>query len=278
MAAEAWDSTKRASARQMLNALQDGFPDALRIGYSDTSPGDRLSTTFSPQPSLPCDAVAPVWHTVVVMLIMLAISGLSAYSGGLPASGHGRNRIAGYFSAIVMEWLVVGFIWFGLRLRKQKLRILLGANWGGGRQVLLDLGIAALFLIASNLVLGLIGRLLKAEPNAAIRNLLPHTKGEIAVYFLLTVTAGICEEIIFRGYLQRQFLAFFKSPAIAAVGQGIIFGAAHGYQGPKLMLVIVVFGVMFGMLALWRHSLRPGMIAHFIQDFSGGIMSGYFMK
>jgi uncharacterized protein len=237
-----------------------------------------MSSVAIPEPSPPSGAIAPVWHTVVVMLIMLAVSGLSAYSRGLAQVGHSQSHIGRYATAIVMEWVVVGFIWFGLRLRKQHLRILLGENWGGARQILRDLGIAVLFLIVSNLVLSLIGHLLKAAPNDAIRNLLPHTSSEIAVYFLLTMTAGICEEIIFRGYFQRQFSAWFKSAPAAVVLQGIIFGASHGYQGTKLMLVIVVFGTMFGMLAQWRHSLRPGMIAHFLQDFSGGVMAGRFMK
>lgn len=237
-----------------------------------------MSAPANPQPSTSTDAVAPVWHTVVVVLIMLAVSGWSAYSGGLPTVGHARIQIASYVSAIVMEWLVFGFIWFGLRLRNQRIRILLGENWGSDRQILRDLGIAVLFLIVANLILTVLGHLLKAEPNAAIRNLLPHGTAPIAVYFLLTVTAGICEEIIFRGYLQRQFSAWFKSARVALVLQGIIFGASHGYQGPKLMLIIVVYGTMFGMLAQWRHSLRPGMISHFLQDFIGGVVGGRFMK
>ena len=158
------------------------------------------------------------------------------------------------------------------------MRVLMGENWGGARQILRDLGIAVLFLIISNLVLSLISHLLKAAPNAAIIGLLPHTPAEIAVFSLLTVTAGICEEIIFRGYLQRQFSVFFRSPAAGVAVQGIMFGASHGYQGPKFMLIIVVYGVLFGLLARSRRSLRPGMIAHFLQDLTIGIAAGRFMK
>jgi hypothetical protein len=209
---------------------------------------------------------------------MLALSAVSYYSRGLPSVGRARNQILSYISVIIMEWLVLGFIWFGLRLRNQRLRVLLGENWGGAQKILRDLGLAVLFLIVANVILTALGHLLKAAPNQAIRSLLPHGRAQIAVYFLLTVTAGFCEEVIFRGYFQRQFSAWFKSAAVAITLQGIIFGASHGYQGPKLMLVIVVYGVMFGMLAEWRHSLRPGMIAHFLQDFLGGVVGGRYMK
>jgi membrane protease YdiL (CAAX protease family) len=250
-------------------------PNVERISYS-VSIQDPMSTAITPQPEN--HAVAPAWHTVLVVLIMLGLSVLSAYSQALPSVGNTKNRISRYITSIAMEWLMLGFIWIGLRLRKQRLRVLLGGNWGGLRQISRDFGIAVLFLIVSYFVLGLLSHLLKAAPNAAIRGLLPHTPGEIAVFALLTVSAGICEEMIFRGYLQRQFSTFFRSTAAGVVLQGIVFGAAHGYQGPKLMLVIVVFGVMFGMLAQSRRSLRPGMFAHFLQDLVTGIAAGRFMR
>jgi len=235
-----------------------------------------MATAMIPQPEN--HAVAPAWHTVLVVLIMLGLSWLSAYSQGLPSVGNTHNRISRYITSTVMEWLILGFIWLGLRLRKQRMRVLLGESWGGIRQIPRDFGIGVLFLIISYFVLGLVSHLLKAAPNAAIRNLLPRTPAEIAVYALLTVTAGICEEMIFRGYLQRQFSFFFHSATAGVVLQGIMFGAAHGYQGPKFMLIIVVFGMMFGMLAQSRRSLRPGMFAHFLQDLITGIAAGRFMK
>ncbi len=209
---------------------------------------------------------------------MLAISGLSYYSRGLAPGGRQRNQISSYIVAIMMEWLVFGFIWFGLRLRKHRMRILLGEHWGGARQIPRDIGIGILFLIVSNLALSLIGHLLKASPNAAIRSILPHTPAQIAVYFLLTVTAGICEEVIFRGYMQRQFSFFFKNAAAGIILQGVVFGASHGYQGPKYMLIIVVYGILFGALAQQRRSLRPGMIAHFLQDLTTGVVAGRFLR
>jgi uncharacterized protein len=236
------------------------------------------STLLEPRPKPGPITVAPVWHTITVVLFMLILSALSYYSQGLTPVRNPRNHIANYLAAIIMEWLVLAFIWFGLRLRKQRLQVLLGESWGGPRRVWRDLLVAIGFLIVANIVLSLIAHWLKAAPNAAVRNLLPHRRDELAVYFLLTVTAGICEEIIFRGYLQRQFSAWFNSPAVAVLLQGIVFGASHGYQGPKFMFIIVVYGVMFGILAHERRSLRPGMFAHFLQDFGTGLIAGRYLK
>jgi len=95
---------------------------------------------------------------------------------------------------------------------------------------------------------------------------------------LLALTAGFCEEIVFRGYLQRQFSTFTGAPYAGVVVQGFIFGAAHGYQGVKYMLLIAVYGCMFGVLALLRRSLRPGIIAHFLQDGIVGLAARHSAK
>jgi uncharacterized protein len=216
-------------------------------------------------------AVAPAWHTVVVLVLFLGLSLIGA-RGGLPGiKTHGR--VPGYLVVIVFEWATVAFIWYGISRRGMRIADLVGGTWARPTYVLRDLAIGIGFLVVCGfgLVSGL-SYLLKAAPNQAIRNLFPHGPTEIAVYLALTLSAGFCEEVIFRGYLQRQFTVLSRSSAGGIVLQGIAFGAGHGYQGWKFMLVIAVFGVTFGLLAVWRRSLRPGMLAHFLQDAIGGLV------
>jgi membrane protease YdiL (CAAX protease family) len=97
---------------------------------------------------------------------------------------------------------------------------------------------------------------------------------EIALWIFLSLSAGICEEFTIRGYLQKQLSGWLKNVTAAVVIQGIIFGAAHAYQGLKLMLTIAVLGSLMGWLAQWQKSTRPGMISHFLQDAIGGIVLG----
>ena len=225
-----------------------------------------------------CRPVAPAWHTFVLLLALLAISGRGAYSHRAPGLGQTRGHAIGYVIVIASEWLLVAFVWFGVRGYRVRLLDLVGGSWSGWKPIRRDLGIAGGFLLGSNIVLALLGRLLRATPNQAIRNLLPHGGFEVALYLLLALTAGICEEIIFRGYLQRQFAALARSAAAGLVIQGIVFGIAHGYQGPKYMFIIAVYACLFGLLAQWRHSLRPAMIAHFLQDGIFGIVARHFLK
>ncbi len=69
-----------------------------------------------------------------------------------------------------------------------------------------------------------------------------------------------------RGYLQRQFLALTGNAALAVLGKAVLFGVGDRYKGIKMVIVIMVLGILYGILAHWRKSLRPGMIAHAWQD------------
>jgi membrane protease YdiL (CAAX protease family) len=189
-----------------------------------------------------------------------------------------NGRIISYLVVMVIEWLLVAFIWYAVLRRGISVASLVGGQWARPKHVFRDLGIALGFLLVSTAVLNGIGHLLKTTTPDSIRKALPQSPTEIALWVLVALTAGFCEELIFRGYLQRQFSALTRSITGGIVLQGIVFGAAHGYQGWKLMLTIAVFGTMFGMLAQWRRSLRPGMLAHFLQDGVGGILGRHLMR
>lgn len=222
-------------------------------------------------------AVAPAWHTAIVLFVLLGFSLMGARAGNLPGVG-AHGRAAGYVLVMVMEWVVVAFIRYGVSRRGIRMTDLIGGSWARPVAVLRDLGIAIGFLIVSSIVLNGLGYLLKVAPNQAIRNMLPQSATDVILFLMLALTAGFCEEVIFRGYLQRQFSALTQAAAGGIVLQGIAFGAGHGYQGWKYMLLIAVFGTMFGLLAHWRHSLRPGMITHFVQDGVGGLVARHFLR
>lgn len=215
------------------------------------------------------ESIAPAWHTAGVLLLLAA---LIASSMRLHGADHAYHRIAGYFVVLSAEWLITAFIWFGCRMQGVSMRSLVGDMALSWRAVLRDLGLAIAFLIAANIVLAIVGSLMHAAPGSSVQKLLPHGGMEVAVYLLMALTAGICEELIYRGYLQRQFTAWTSSVAAGIVLQSAVFGVCHAYQGFGMVLTISIYGCFFGILAHWRGSLRPGMIAHCLQDGVGGLL------
>ena len=229
-----------------------------------------MSTATTPLTALrePPDLVASPWHTVLVMLA----GALYAYRGTFIAAqsraGLGPARTSMYLQTMLFEIFLVALTALGVWLHGESLRTIFGRRWQSASEVLADLGIGvalwfgALFTVS---ILGsLFGHHVAADP--AITFLLPRSGLEIALWIPLSLLAGFCEEAIFRGYLQRQFAGIFRNVPAGIVTAAAAFGAVHLYQGWRRALLIAISAVLFGLVAYWRRSVRPGMFAHGLQD------------
>jgi uncharacterized protein len=223
-------------------------------------------------------SVAPAGHTAVVLFLMLGLS----YVGGhidLPGMVGTHGRAPSYLVVILTEWATVAFICWGLSRRGIRMSDLVGGSWARPVHLLRDLGLGIAFiLIFGGAVLQGLAYLLKVIPAQTMRAMMPQTQSEMILWVLMSLTAGFCEEVIFRGYLQRQFSALTHSLVGGILLQAIVFGLSHGYQGWKLMSIIAVYGACFGVLAHWRRSLRPGMLGHALQDSAGGLLAHFLMR
>ena len=238
----------------------------------------QTDSHLSPSPSQTAfqrPVLAPVWHTAVLVIVLL-LGSLSGSHGKHPLA-HG-SKLPQYLWGMTWEWLLTGFVWLGIR-KRVKLRDVIGGRWESLEDFFLDILIAAMFWIAAALVLAESAQALhlnQGDKLDAMRRqlgfLIPGTRLELAVWFLLSATAGFCEEFIFRGYLQLQLAALTHSMLAGALLSAVVFGASHGYEGGPRMLLIGIFGLMFGLLAWWRRSLRPGMIAHAWHDALSGAL------
>jgi len=235
-----------------------------------------MALITSSSESTSVQAVAPWWHTVLVVALIGASSVQSAMNHGLPGFAlPGLDiRLSRYLCVIVMEWILVLFIWLALKGRGISMRSLIGGRWATAGSFFKDLGLGVAFTLVGIVVIGAISHLIGGNTDKTIEAMLPKTLMELAVFLTLSMTGGFCEEFIFRGYLMRQFGAWSGSWVVAVIAQGAAFGLAHGYY-LKAMIAVATYGWLLGLLAHWRKSLRPGMIAHTLQDTMGGVL-GYF--
>jgi membrane protease YdiL (CAAX protease family) len=217
------------------------------------------------------EPTAPWWHTAFVLLVLGAGSVTSAYEHGFP-NLHlpGMSlRLSGYATVLLEEWLLVLSIWLWLKSRGSWITVLTGGRWHDLRAFWKDVGWGLGFLLVGIPLTSALSLLTRTKLDAAL--FLPHSATELLVWLLLAATAGFAEELIFRGYLQRQFAGWTNSPAAGIALQGLVFGLAHGYQG-MTMIVIVIYGCLFGTFVAWRKSLLPAMLAHGLQDAAGGLL------
>ncbi len=222
--------------------------------------------------------LAPWWHSVLLISLLLLAS-VGGMRGQHPLAS-GGSRLPEYIATMIWEWMLVGLVWLGIR-KRIRMRELIGGRWANWEDFFLDVVYAAAFWGCALLVLGGAAKLMHLDQGGkmeAMRKslgfLAPGSRLELAVWFCTSTTAGFCEEIIFRGYLQRQFAAMLgDSMLVGVLLSALVFGASHGYEGAARMALIALYGFMFGLLAWWRKSLRPGMIAHAWHDaLSGAVL------
>src|SRR5205085_1891491 len=84
--------------------------------------------------------IAPWWHTAVLVIMLLAVSMGQAHALGRVIERH--SRISLYVSTMAFEWVMVAFIWMGVRRRGIRLRELVGGKWKAPEDALLDVAIA----------------------------------------------------------------------------------------------------------------------------------------
>lgn len=242
---------------------------------------DAVPTAPAAPPAHTADRrlIAPLWHTGVLLAVLLVLTAYGVYVQSLPRQGtqlveHRASALPIYFMLIAFEWGLLRFVTAaGLRRTGTRLRDLIGERWASWQDVLRDVVIALAVWAAWTAAETFIGQRLGRDSAKEISSLLPRDPLEIMAWVALSLTAGFCEEAVFRGYLQKQFEALTGSPLIAVLAQALIFGVSHGYQGLRNVIAITVFGALFGALAVWRRSLKPGMILHTWTDVFSGIFA-----
>jgi membrane protease YdiL (CAAX protease family) len=172
-----------------------------------------------------------------------------------------------YLSLLAMDWALLYYCWAGVHRYGGNLFALSGGRWKSWKDLAIDLTIALPFWVlwegAAYGVHWLIDpRVTTSTAAKTVDSLLPKSLTEIALWIAICMTAGICEELAFRGFLQRQFHALFGNLTVAVLAQALVFGLFHAYQGWRNVVVITVLGILFGMLAAWRGNLRVNIVTH----------------
>lgn len=198
---------------------------------------------------------------VVVMGFLAQHAPAASGAGSSQLAGHGQ-AIHIYLVAILMDWALLYYCWVGVHQRGGGVKTLSGERWASWKSVAIDVAIALPFWVLWEGAAYGVHRLLGPSSAKTVDSLLPQSLLEILVWIATSITAGICEEMAFRGYLQRQLHALTGSVVAAVLGQGVVFGLFHLYQGWKNVIVISVLGVMFGTLAAWRRNLRANILVH----------------
>lgn len=113
--------------------------------------------------------------------------------------------------------------------------------------------------------------------NSAGEKLAPRTWPELRLWFALSVTAGCCEEFLFRGYLIVAFQPLLGVAGAFALSL-VVFAIAHAYQGAKGMIAVAAIGTVLTAVVLTFGSLWPAMVMHAIIDAGEGLVAWLVLR
>ena len=105
----------------------------------------------------------------------------------------------------------------------------------------------------------------------------PRTAQELPAFLGVSVTAGFCEEVLFRGFLiwaLQPLVGLWLAVALAA----LLFGAAHAYQGVAGMIRTGLIGLVFTAIVLLSGSLWPAIVLHAAVDAMGGLTAWLILR
>jgi membrane protease YdiL (CAAX protease family) len=108
--------------------------------------------------------------------------------------------------------------------------------------------------------------------NPHFENLSPHTRSELGWWVALSLSAGFCEEFIFRGYLIWAFQPMVGLWGAAALSV-VVFAMAHSYQGLKGIVGTGIVGGLMTLIVLISGSLLPAMALHALIDIGQGVIA-----
>lgn len=111
-----------------------------------------------------------------------------------------------------------------------------------------------------------------------LKMFLPSNKPEFIAFILIALTAGFCEELLYRGWLQNLLVYGTGSVWVGLISGAIIFGFGHAYQGKIGIVQTGIYGLIFGGVFIFTKSLITGQVLHVIIDSVNGIIGGYALS
>lgn len=198
-------------------------------------------------------------------------------------AGATPDRLAYYRQTLVLEWTALAALlaaWLYLERPFAALGFTAPSGWG--------------FWAGGVILLAVVAGLVRGDYNArradaAAREMVRESVGDL-VYFLpnsertyrrfvgLSITAGICEEIIYRGYL-FWYLGAFMPPWAVVLVSSLGFGLGHSYQGAIGVARVTAIGIAFGCFYLLTGSIWLPIIAHAVLDIlQGAILREYLSE
>jgi uncharacterized protein len=185
-----------------------------------------------------------------------------------------HERIALYLSTIAFQWIAVGIAAWRAWAHGYT-RVELGLSTGPNLFRSIVVGVFGTIVLAALHWMNFrrMGRLLDKLPSrvqAMANRILPQSTSERLPFLALAITAGCCEEFLYRGFAMAVFTRAGFPIWASVVVSSVLFGAAHLYQGRGGLIGTGVLGLLFGSFRAYTGSFIPVAAWHAAVDIVAG--------
>jgi uncharacterized protein len=183
-----------------------------------------------------------------------------------------------FYSRFIYWGTVLFLFFYAYKIEKQPLLIWPENNPGIGFflqsvVVLYILYIGALIVSATPVFFGY------HEKNEMMKKVVQLLKGHPVFTFFVALTAGVTEELIFRGYLLTRLSQLFKMPYIPVIASSLLFSAMHyNYHSLHECIFAFLIGIIFSIYYLKYRNIKAIMLTHFLIDYITLVLAEHFYK
>jgi len=113
---------------------------------------------------------------------------------------------------------------------------------------------------------------------AIAERILPQSTVELLPYLALAITAGLCEEFLYRGFAMAALTHAGLGAWLVILVSSLLFGLAHTYQGRGGIVMTFVVGLALGVSRLAYNSLVPAIFWHSAVDVVAGVAGRRYLR
>src|SRR5215470_5528377 len=113
---------------------------------------------------------------------------------------------------------------------------------------------------------------------AIAERILPQSAVELLPYFALAITAGLCEEFLYRGFAMAALARAGLGAWLVVFISSLLFGLAHSYQGRGGIVMTFLVGLLLGASRLTYNSLVPAIFWHSAVDIVAGVAGRRYLR
>ena len=203
---------------------------------------------------------------ILLVLVMLFALSLMGTTPVLNFFGLAKVNETYYFISRLLFWVCV-MITMIYAMVREKVVIWRQKSYSGWILLLSIVGVLAAFFI-SNIITGIILHLfVPKEKSVEMDTLMNIFKTNTPLYIFTAFTAGVCEELLFRGYLQARLQMLLKSPVAAIIISSLLFGLMHYRYGTIVNMVGPFFiGLVAATYYYKFKNINVLIISHFLWD------------